>query len=68
MISLANLVNAPSLKLLQRMIQKLFMHLPNMTTLDHKFLNRDNRMTRNSSKIGFLNQHDIGSDTMKIKI
>jgi hypothetical protein len=38
-----------------------------MTTLDHKIKKQDNHMKRNSSEIGFLNQHSTGPDTMKIK-
>jgi hypothetical protein len=53
--------------MLQMKILKTLMHLPNMTTLDHKIKKQDNHMKRNSSEIGFLNQHSTGPDTMKIK-
>ena len=60
LISSAILVNAQSHKLLKRMILKPLMHLPNMTTLDHKILKLDNHVTKNSS--------EIASTTMKITI
>ena len=53
--------------MLQLTILKTLMHLPNMTTLDHKIKKWDNHMKGNSSEIDFLNQHSTGPDTMKIK-